>query len=148
MINFMERKIEFGENSVCLNTAYDAIGKLVKQSIDKRKTGRGTIYYYVEASANDTRFGVFINLQDENIELIRLSWLDSPMRSWEDVSEKAVKEEYNMLLNVVENLVCRAADNKGIRLRSWMFHRGQIDVTYNLRAFQADIFMKFQNLKI
>lgn len=148
MINFIEGKIYFGENQLCLNTAFDAIEKLAKQKlVDKRRTGRGTIYYYVEASANGTRFGVFITLQDKHIEWIRLSWLDSSMKSWEDISEKAVKEEYHMLLNLVENLVGRPADNKGNRLRSWIFHWGQIDVTYDLRAFQADIFMKPQKLK-
>lgn len=69
------------------------------------------------------------------------------MKSWEDVSEKAVKEEYHTLLNLVENLVGRPADNKGNRLRSWIFHWGQIDVTYDLRTFQADIFMNPQKLK-
>lgn len=69
MINFIEGKIYFGENQLCLNTAFDAIEKLAKQKlIDKRRPGRGTIYYYVEASANGTRFGVFITLQDKHIE--------------------------------------------------------------------------------
>lgn len=143
MINFIEGKINFGARNIYINSDYEALNDLVEQGlIEKRKSGRNTIYYYGETVANATRFGVFITLQRNNIEWIRLSCLDSSMKSWDDVSEKKVKEEYRLLSDLVETIVGRPADNKGNRLRSWRLKWGQIDVTYDLRAFQADIFMK------
>lgn len=88
------------------------------------------------------RFGVFIGLREKRIDWVRLSWLDSPVKGWDDVSEKAMKDEYSLLSNFVEKGVGGPPYNKENRKRTWRFKWGQVDVTYEPRAYQADIFMK------
>lgn len=143
MINFIEGKINLDAGSISLASDCEYLNTLTDEGlIDKRKTGNGTIYYYVEAIAGDMRFGVFITMRDKRIEWIRLSWLDSPMKGWDDVSENGVRDEFRLLLNLVEKLVGRPPDNKKNRMRTWRLKWGQLNVSYDLRAFQADIYMK------
>jgi hypothetical protein len=87
------------------------------------------------------RFGVFISLREKKIEWLRLSWLDSAMKDWDDVGDKALKDEYHMLLDLVEKSVGRPPDNKKNRQRIWCSKWGQIEVRYEPRAFQTNIFM-------
>lgn len=87
------------------------------------------------------RFGVFIRLRETRIEWLRLQWLDSSMKGWDDVSEKSVKDEYRLLSNFVEHKIGRPPDNKKSRQRMWHFKWGQVEVSYEPRAFQVDIFM-------
>jgi hypothetical protein len=142
MINFAEGKINLGAKNILAASDYDDLNSLAEEGlIEKRETGGGRAYYYVEAVADDMRFGVFIRLREKKIEWLRLSWLDSPMKGWDDVSEKAMKDEYRLLSNLVEKMVGGPPDNKRNRQRTWRFKWGQVEVSYEPRAYQADIFI-------
>lgn len=144
MINFIEGKINIGTENI-LTVSFEKLNSLAENGlIEKREIGRGKIYYYVETVADDMRFGIFISLRENGVEWLRLHWLDSPMKGWDDVSEKAVKDEYRLLSNFVEKIVGFPADNKKSRQRTWRFKWGQLEVCYDLRAFQADIFVKLK----
>jgi hypothetical protein len=90
------------------------------------------------------KFGIFISLKEKRIDYIALRWLDGPCTSkgWDGVSEKALKEEYRLLLNFVEQRVGCPADNKKNRQRTWRFKWGQVDVSYESRDFVTQIYMK------
>jgi hypothetical protein len=142
MINFAEGKINLGAKNILAASDYDDLNSLAEEGlIEKRETGGDRTYYYVEAVAGDMRFGVFIRLREKKIEWLRLSWLDSPMKGWDDVSEKAMKDEYRLLSNLVEKMVGGPPDNKRNRQRTWRFKWGQVEMSYEPRAYQADIFI-------
>lgn len=142
MINLIEGKINIGWENI-LAVSDQKLNVLAKEGlIEKREVGGGKIYYYVETVVDDMRFGVFIRLRENRVEWLRLHCLDSPMKGWDDVSEKAVKDEYRLLSDFVEKTVGVPSDNEKSRKRTWRFRWGQIEVCYDLRAFQADIFMK------
>jgi hypothetical protein len=142
MINFTEGKIDIGEKNI-LAASIDDLNVLTKQGlIEKRKTGRGETYYYVEAEADCMRFGVVISLREKKIEWLRLHWLDSPMKGWDDVSEKLMMDEYRLLSDLVKKQVGAPPDNRRTATRTWRFKWGQVNVSYEPRSFQADIFMK------
>lgn len=144
MINFIEGQIHIGEKNI-LAVSNDDLKELAEEGlIEKRELGSGRIYYYVEAEADDMRFGVFISLREKKIDWLRLSWLDSPVKGWDDVSEDAMKNEYRVLSNFVEKTVGRPSDNKRNRKRTWRFKWGDVEVSYEPRAYQADIYMKPQ----
>ena len=144
VINFTEGKIEVNEGNIFVVSDYEYLNALSeKGSVEKRDDPGGTeAYFYAEAVADKMRFGAYISLRDRKIEWIRLSWLDSSMKGWDDVSEKGVKDEFRLLLNLTENMIGRPPDSKKSRLRSWHLEWGQLNVSYDLRAFQADIYMK------
>lgn len=142
MINFIEGKIDIGEKNI-LTASIDDLNSLAKEGlIEKRKTGRGETYYYVEAEANCMRFGVFISLREKKIEWLRLHWLDSPMKGWDDVSENLMMDEYRLLSDFVKKQIAAPPDNRRTATRTWRFKWGQVNVSYEPRSFQADIFMK------
>jgi hypothetical protein len=143
MINFTEGRINLGEKNILTASSDEDLNSLAEEGlIEKRETGGGRTYYYVEAASSAFRFGVFIRLREKRIEWLRLHWLDSLMKGWDDVSEKAMKDEYRLLSDFVEKLVGRPPDNKRNRQRTWRFKWGQVEVAYEPRAYQADIFMK------
>ena len=88
------------------------------------------------------RFGVFIGLRGKRIESLRLNWLDSPMKGWDDVSEELMMDEYRLLSNLVKKQVGIPSDNKRTATRTWCFKWGQVDVSYEPRSFDVAIFMK------
>jgi len=88
---------------------------------EKRETGRGETYYYVESAVDGMRFGVFISLREKRIDWLRLQWLDSPIKGWDDVSEEALRDEYRLLINFVKNSVGRRPNNKSSGNRTWRF---------------------------
>ena len=141
MINFIDGKINIGEKNI-LAVSNDDLNTLAEQGlIEKREIGGSRIYYYVEAAEEDMRFGVSIKLRNNEVEWLRLHWLDSPMKGWDDVSENAMKDEFRLLSDFVEKRVGRPPDNKRNRQRTWRFKWGQIEASYEPRAYQADIFM-------
>lgn len=141
MINFLEGQIIIGEKNI-LSASDDELNILSEKGlIEKRRTGRGEIYYYVEAEAACIRFGVFISLREKRIEWVRLHWLDSPMKSWDDVSEKLMMDEYRMLSDLVKNQVGTPPDNRRTATRTWRFKWGQVEASYEPRSYQANIFM-------
>lgn len=140
MINFIEGQINIGGKNI-LAVFNEELSNLAEGGlIEKRKDAVGT-YYYVEDEADGMRFGVTISLREKQIQWLRLHWLDSSMKGWDDVSVTEVKNEYHLLLNFVEKIVGRPPDIKKNREHTWRFKWGQIDVSFDLRAFQADIFM-------
>lgn len=141
MINLIEGKIKLGGKNI-LTVSDEDLNALVEEGlIEKREDAVGT-YHYVEAETGGMRFGVFFSLREKRIDWIRLSWLDSSVKGWEDVSEKTMKDEYRLLTNFVEKAVGAPPDNKGHRKCTWRFKWGQVEVTYEPCAYQADIFMK------
>jgi hypothetical protein len=140
MINFIEGQINIGKKNILTVSDEDLVALAEEGLIEKREDNGGT-YYYVEAVEDGMRFGVFISLRVERIEWLLLRWLDRPMKGWDDVSEKALKDEYRLLLNFVEKKVGGPPDNKGNRKRTWRFKWGQIEVSYEPRSFDAAIFM-------
>jgi hypothetical protein len=142
MINFPEGKIILGEQNIFTVSDNDNLNALTEKGlIQRRKTENGRIYYYFEAVDEGMRFGVFIGLRDTRTEWLRLHWLDSSMKGWDDVSEKALTDEYRRLSNFVEQKVGRPPDNKKNRQRTWRFTWGNVEVSYEPRAFQTDIFV-------
>jgi len=105
MINFIEGQINIGKKNI-LTASKDDLNSLTEEGlIEKRTTGRGETYYYVETEADSIRFGVFISLKEKRIDWLRLHWLDSPMKGWDDVSEKLMMDEYRLLSDLVKNQV-------------------------------------------
>jgi hypothetical protein len=144
MINFIEGQIDLDEkNIVSVSNCEDLSALAAKGLIEKREYSGG-IYYYVDYVAVDMRFGIFISLKGKRIDYIALRWLDGPCTSkgWDDVSEKALKEEYHLPLTFVEKSVGRPPDNKKDRQRTWRFTWGQVEVSYQSRDFVTQIYMK------
>lgn len=144
MINFIEGKINLGAKCLLATSNSEDVNALAEEGlIEKREDGAG-IYYYVEAVADGMRFGVFIRLREKKIHWLVLHWLDGPCTSqgWDGVSEKALKDEYRLLLNFVEKRSGGPSDNKRNRQRTWRFKWGQVDVSYEPRDFVAAIFIK------
>lgn len=144
MINFPEGTITIGAESIIITSDYEILEAYSKKGlIEKRKDPGGDgAYFYVETVADDMRFGVIISLKKRKIEWILLRWLDRPMTGWDNVSEKAMRDEYRLLLNFVEKRVGAPPDNKKNRRRTWRFKWGQVEVTYEPRSFDVVIFMK------
>jgi hypothetical protein len=144
MINFKEGKINLGAKNILVVSDSDDLNALAEEGlIAKREDGSGA-FYYVESVAEGMRFGVFIRFRDKRIHRLVLHWLDGPCtgKGWDDVSEKALKDEYRILLNFVEKTAGTPADNKGNRQCTWRFEWGRVDVSYEPRDFVAAIFMK------
>jgi hypothetical protein len=142
MINFIEGQINLCAEKMFVVSNYSGLIALSDEGLIEKREDAGGVYYYVEAAADRMRFGVFISVRGKRIEWLRLHWLDSPIKGWDDVSEKAVKDEYRLLLNFVEKMVGGPPNNKGNRRHAWRFKWGQLEVCYEPRAYQADIFMK------
>jgi len=144
MINFIEGQINLGAKSILAASSDEDVNAIAEEGlIAKREDGAGT-YYYVEAVEDGMRFGVFIRLRERKIHWLVLRWLDGPCTSkgWDGVSEKALKDEYRLLLNFVEKMAGGPPDNKKNRQRTWRFKWGQVDVSYEPRDFVTAIFMK------
>jgi hypothetical protein len=140
MINFIQGQIDIGEKNILAASNEELSNLAEKGLIEKRKDAVDT-YYYVEDKADDMRFGVTISLRENKIQWLRFHWLESSMKGWDDLSVTEVKNEYHLLLNFVEKIVGHPPDIKKNREHTWRFKWGQIDVSFDLRAFQADIFM-------
>ena len=144
MINFIEGQINIDEKTILSISDYKDLRIFATQGLIEKREYSGGIYYYFEYAVHDMRFGVFISLKDKRIDYIALRWLNGPCTSkgWDDVSEKALKEEYCRLLNFVEKRVGRPPDNKRDERSAWRFAWGQVDVSYELRDFVTQIYMQ------
>ena len=141
MINFIEGQIKLDKKNI-LATSDEDLNALIEEGIiEKREDSIGT-HYHFENEVNSMRFGVFLSLRNKKIDWIRLSWLDSPVKGWDDVSDKAMMDEYHLLSNFVEKEVGSPPGNKGNRKCTWHLEWGRIEVAYEPRAYQADIFMR------
>jgi hypothetical protein len=142
MINFIEGKINLGGKNISIASNYEELSALAQEDLIEKREDAGGIYYYAEAEADGMRLGVFISLREKKIEWIRLHWLDSPMKGWDDVSEKLMMDEYRLLSDLVKKQVGAPPNNRRTATRTWRFKWGQVNVSYEPRSFQADIFMK------
>jgi hypothetical protein len=142
MINFIEGRINLGAKNILATSNFEDLDALAKKGFIEKRVDAGGPYFYAESMSDGMRFSVFLSLRNKGIEWLRLHWLDSPIKGWDDVSETAMKNEYCLLSNFVEKVVGRPPDNKGNRKRTWRFKWGQVEVTYEPRSYQADIFMK------
>lgn len=142
MINFIEGKINLGEKSISVATQYKDLYALAEEGLIEKREDAGGIYYYAVAEADGMRLGIFISLRENRIEWLRLHWLDSPMKGWDDVSENLMMGEYRLLSDFVKRQVGASPNNRRTATRTWRLKWGQINVSYEPRSFQADIFMK------
>jgi len=142
MINFVDGKISLDTKHIHATCNSDDLNALAAEGlIDKKETNEGRIYYYFETVSDGLRFGIFIRLREKKIEWLRLNWLDSSMKAWDDVSEKALVDEYGLLSDFVEKSVKNASDIKKNRQRTWSFKWGKVEVSYEPRSFQTNIFI-------
>lgn len=144
MINFTKGQINLDAKNILSASDYEDLRAFAAKGLIEKREYSGGIYYYVDHVAHDMRFGIFISLKEKRIDYIALRWLDGPCTSkgWDDVSEKALKEEYRLLLNLIEKSVGRPPDNKRDRQRTWRFTWGQVDVSYESRDFVTQVYMK------
>lgn len=142
MIDFIEGKITLGEKNISIVSDYKDLNALAEEGLIEKREDAGSMYYYAETEADGMRLGVFISLRDNRIEWLRLHWLDSPMKEWDDVSEKLMMDEYRLLSDLVKKQVGTPPNNRRTATRTWRFKWGQVSVSYEPRSFQADIFMK------
>jgi hypothetical protein len=140
MINFIDGKVIVGNTDILANSISELDILATKGLIEKRKDAVGH-YYCLEDGVNTMRFRIIIDLDPKKIRWLRLHWLGSSMKGWDDASVKAVKTEYRLLLKIVEENVGRPPDIKKNSEQTWLFKWGHIDVSFDLRSFQADIFM-------
>src|SRR4051812_23046910 len=113
MISFADGKNHIDEKNISAVIDYENMKLFCKNGlIEEREENDGRTYYYMEAVEDATRFGAFIRLREKKIEWVVLRWLDGPMKSWDDVSEKALSDEYRLLLRIVEQNVGRPPDKK------------------------------------
>lgn len=142
MINFTEGKINLGEKNISVAARYEDLNALVKEGAIEKREDAGGMYYYFEAEANSMRFGVFISLRDRRIESLLLRWLDRPMKGWDDVSEKAMTDEYRLLSDFVKKEIGAPPNNTKTGTRTWHLKWGRLNVSYEVRSFDVAIFMK------
>ena len=142
MINFIEGKINLGEKEIYVVSDYKDLSYFTQKGLIEKREDAGGVYYYFETKADSMRFGVFISLRDNRIEWFLLRWLDRPMKSWDDASEKAMTDEYHLLSNFVKKHVGAPPNNVRTGTRTWRFKWGVLNVSYEVRSFDVAIFMK------
>lgn len=142
MINFTEGKIILGEKDISVRSDYEKLNALAEEGLIEKRVDPGGMYYYVEAEEEGMRFAVFVSLRDKRIEWLLLRWLDRRMKGWDDVSDKAMIDEYRLLSNFVKKKVGVPPNNIRTGNRTWRFKWGQLNLSYEVRSFDVAIFMK------
>jgi len=142
MINFIEGKINLGEKNISVASDYEYLNDLAEEGLIEKREDAGGMYYYVETEVGGMRFGVFVSLREKRIEWLLLRWLDRPMQGWDDVSEKAMIDEYRLLSNFVKERIGSPPGNVKTGTRTWRLEWGQLNVSYEVRSFDVAIFMK------
>jgi len=144
MINFTEGKINLGEKILSVSSSFEDLENLAEKGLIERREDAGGMYYYVEAEKDAMRFGVFISLREKNIEWLLLRWLDRPIKSWDDASEKAMTDEYHLISNFLKKQIGSSPNNIRTGTRTWRFKWGQLNLSYEVRSFDVAIFMEAQ----
>ena len=142
MINFTEGKINLGEKILSVSSSFEDLENLAEKGLIERREDAGGMYYYVEAEEDAMRFGVFISLREKNIEWLLLRWLDRPIKSWDDASEKAMTDEYHLISNFLKKQIGASPKNIRTGTRTWRFKWGQLNLSYEVRSFDVAIFME------
>ena len=142
MINFIEGKINLSEKILSVSSDYEHLKNLAENGLIERREDAGGMYYYVEAQKDGIRFGVFISLREKSIEWLLFRWLDRPMKSWEDVSEKAMTDEYRLLSNFMKNQIGVRPNNIRTGARTWCLKWGRLKLIHEVRSFDVAIFME------
>jgi hypothetical protein len=142
MINFTEGKINLGEEILSVSSSFEDLENLARKGLIERREDAGGMYYYVEVQEDAMRFGVFISLREKNIEWLLLRWLDRPIKSWDDASEKAMTDEYHLISNFLKKHIGASPNNIITGTRTWRFKWGQLNLSYEVRSFDVAIFME------
>lgn len=142
MINFTEGKINLGEEILSVSSSFEDLENLAGKGLIERREDAGGRYYYVEVQEDAMRFGVFISLREKNIEWLLLRWLDRPIKSWDDASEKAMTDEYHLISNFLKKHIGASPNNIRTGTRTWRFKWGQLNLSYEVRSFDVAIFME------
>ena len=142
MINFTEGKINLGEEILSVSSSFEDLENLAGKGLIERREDAGGMYYYVEVQEDAMRFGVFISLREKNIEWLLLRWLDRPIKSWDDASEKAMTDEYHLISNFLKKQIGASPNNIRTGTRTWRFKWGQLNLSYEVRSFDVAIFME------
>jgi hypothetical protein len=142
MINFTEGKINLGEEILSVSSSFEDLENLAGKGLIERREDAGGRYYYVEVQEDAMRFGVFISLREKNIEWLLLRWLDRPIKSWDDASEKAMTDEYHLISNFLKKQIGSSPNNIRTGTRTWRFKWGQLNLSYEVRSFDVAIFME------
>jgi hypothetical protein len=142
MINFTEGKINLGEEILSVSSSFEDLENLAGKGLIERREDAGGMYYYVEVQEDAMRFGVFISLREKNIEWLLLRWLDRPIKSWDDASEKAMTDEYHLISNFLKKQIGSSPNNIRTGTRTWRFKWGQLNLSYEVRSFDVAIFME------
>jgi hypothetical protein len=142
MINFTEGKINLGEEILSVSSSFEDLENLAGKGLIERREDAGGRYYYVEVQEDAMRFGVFISLREKNIEWLLLRWLDRPIKSWNDASEKAMTDEYHLISNFLKKQIGSSPNNIRTGTRTWRFKWGQLNLSYEVRSFDVAIFME------
>jgi hypothetical protein len=142
MINFTEGKINLGEEILSVSSSFEDLENLARKGLIERREDAGGMYYYVEVQEDAMRFGVFISLREKNIEWLLLRWLDRPIKSWDDASEKAMTDEYHLISNFLKKQIGSSPNNIRTGTRTWRFKWGQLNLSYEVRSFDVAIFME------
>lgn len=146
MIDFTKGSINFGQHTITTTSDYRYLKSLATEGlIAKRNVHKAKPDYYFEVIQDDMRLGVFVRIRGEKIEWILLRWLDRPMKGWEDVSERAMANEYHLISNYIKTHVGGPPDSKKMGSRSWRLGWGELSVSCEVRSFDVAIFMKPQS---
>jgi len=103
MINFTEGKINLGEKIISVSSNCKELESLAENDLIERPEVVGDMHF--TSKLRKTAGGlVFLSRFEKNIERLLLRWLDRPMKSWDDVREKAMTDEYHLLSNFVKSI--------------------------------------------
>jgi len=146
MINWLEGKIDLGAKVIGVASDRGELDALAEQGLIEKRTdaGGGLRYFYVEIVAEGMRFGVSISVQDKKTCSLALHCLDGPCtgKGWDGVSDELLREEYRLLLRLVQKNGGGLPDNKQESQSTWHFEWGRVIVNCQRRDFVTDIFME------
>jgi len=141
MINLIQGQINIGEAIIKVTSRSEELDVLADRGLIEKRENPGDLRYHLESEADRLRFAVSISVRDDRIEWLLLRWLDSPMKSWDDVTKQLVTDEYRLLSSFVKRQVGARADSKRFRTRTWHVKWGKIDVNCNEHEFSVSICM-------
>lgn len=116
MISLSKGKIEIGEKIILTSSSHSHLDELAKKGLNERRPepNGGSHYFYFETTMQELIFEVIVSLREKRIDWILLRWLDGPCTSkgWDDVTEKALTDEYRFLSNFVQDSIKRPPDHR------------------------------------
>lgn len=110
----------------------------------RTKSDKNTIYESLELFfINDYKFKIFFELNKVEIEEVILHWVDGPIyqSSWEEVNEKKLNQEFNLLKKMFESLLKTSPIERN-REYFWKKEWGGLSIIKNPRDFNVIIYLK------